>query len=141
MKKVIKTCVLLFLLCGLISTTILAGNSNFSKYGIQNSSYTWLSTGSTNTKATSGADWFIHVGALSFGGGSISKTLGMAHNPLLNGSEQGVTFWTKTTTSQAVYNGWINGGTASKTYTLGVRLDSLIYPTTYASTSGYWNAN
>ena len=144
MKRFIKCGIVLCLLCGLLTTTAMAGNSSFSRYNFGNTGRTWLPTSSYNTKATTRANWFIQVNYLSFGGGNTSGTLGIAHAPTLSNPlvPMAYTHWALSSDSYAKYYAWLpDCGAANLTYQLGVRLDDLIYPISAATTTGYWNSN
>ena len=155
MKKAFKRCkeflkcgVVLALVLMLLSTSVMAANSTYSKYRIYSANYLWHNTGSTNSKATTGANWFIKVDTIGFGvtqdqlASTLSGTLGMAHAPLLNNTQAGIPHWTKGETGVWNYWGWLTGfGGANVTYSLGVRLDSLITGVQAAYSTGSWNSN
>lgn len=145
MKKAIKAGVLVCLMCSLLSSLALAGNSPVSRYNIPSSGLTtwwYVAPGSSNTKATTKANWFMNINMLDFNGGSTSGTLGMAYTPTQNEKQAGGIHWSKTTHSNYVYTGWDSyNGAAGNTYLMGCRLDTLITGVKEAKTTGWWNSN
>lgn len=144
MRKILKISVLCCLLCCFMASTAYAGDSSFSKYDVSNTGHTFKSTGSSNTKATAGANWFFTVSELRFTA-STAGTLGMAYVPMTKGvlgySVAAEKEWALRSFSGYRYGLWGKyPGSKNKTYYLGVRVDSE-YKKGYAHTSGLWNSN
>lgn len=142
-RQILKIGIITGLLCAFLGTVGLAGNSPYSAYYLINTGYTWNNTGSTNTKATTGANWFMQAPTLTFEGVSTSGTLGMGFAPCVGTSQRGNIHWASYPSTTWYYTNWLSGyGTAGTTYNLGARLDSELYMgSKTASSIGSWNSN
>ena len=117
MKKV-KLCTLCLLVSILVNVPTFANND---RYGI-------LNTSSTEVVVSPRAN--ITYGAMVIAKGQRGYF-----------TNNGNTYWSKTTTSGYAYMGWKVGyGTANRDYLMLVRLDSAITGTKSAYTLGLWNS-
>lgn len=140
MKRIIKCLILTCMIISMGVMTAFAGNTNYNNYNIQYTSYTFNSIDSgTNTKATVNAPWFMTVYDITFNR-STSDTLGMAFTPLYHASQVGAEVaWYLSEDNNVAYYTWNSKGSL-RTYTLGVRLDTLLTTCT-AGARGIWNSN
>lgn len=145
MKKIVKILILAAMIVSLYLVPAVAGDTNFSKYGVTNYNGTRIFralTTAPNKKATRNADWYYKVNTIQFTMDT-SGTLGMAFTPMKYMEEDYYTVgadvgWALSSTG-VKYKGWNGNGFENITYYLGLRLDDLLTSGS-GSVSGYWNA-